>query len=170
MMSLSLGLVLIGILVILSLTVIVWGMVMVNGVKYLRLKKCYLGSNKEEEWHMVRQVWRGAYKLLFIRKQDLYIASNKFHPKYDDLDSAAKVCLVGLFHMYHKTLLIMQLICMCFIMLIPPMLSLSRSSCRAAENDALFIPYAFFFLAMALVVGIMRKRVAIVLSLMRTDT
>ena len=105
-MSLSLALVLIGILAILSLTVIGWGMVMVNGVKYLKLKKRYVGSNKAEEWRMVRQVWRGAYKLLFVSKQDLYIASNKFYPEYNGLDSAAKVCVEGLFHMCHKTLLI----------------------------------------------------------------
>ena len=168
-MSLSLACVLTGILAIVSLTAIGCSMSIVNGVKYLKLKKCYVGSSKEKEWHKVRQVWREAYKLLFVSKQDLYIEGNKLYPEYNELDSAAKVTIAGLFHLYNKNLLIMQLICMCFIILIPPMMSLLHSCCRAAGNDVFFIPYAIFFLAITLIVGIVRKRVAIVLSLMQTN-
>ena len=171
-MSLPLVFVLTGILAILSLTAIGWGMSIVSGVKYLKLKKCYVGSSssKAKDWCLGRQVWREAYELLFVSKKDFYVKSDKVYSEYNKLDSAVKVSIVGSFHLYHKILLVMQLTCVCFIILVPPMISLSRSSCRTAGNDVIFIPYAVFFLAMALILGIVRKRVAIVLSLMRTDT
>ena len=180
-MRLSLVFVLICILTIVSLAAIGWGMTIINVCKYLKLKKCHVGamfsnstnhlfsSRKEEEWRIVRRMLWTPYKILFASGQDFYSDSNKFYSEYNKLAGVTKVVVADLLHGYHKIMLIMQLICICFIMLIPPSISLSHSSCRTPENNVFFIPYTIFFLVIAVIVGIMRKRVAVVLSLIRTD-
>ena len=158
-MSISFALILIGLLAIVSLAMVGGGMTIVNIVKYKKLRKCYAGTLIEEPM-----------KLLFASKQEVYVESDKVYAECNKLDCDVKDKIIALFRRYRKILLIMQLICMCLIILIVPSISLMLGNYRTAGNVIFLIPYAIFILTIMVVLGVVRKKVAMIMAWMQNDS
>ena len=101
-----------------------------------------------------------------IRTTQMCLLSDEkeFYDRYNHFDDDMKKTIASLINRYNIILFIMQIMCISFLLLIPPLLLLSFRIGITLSKIAFFALYSLFFIFAVLFLSVLRKRVLTVKS------